>query len=127
VTLSASDISAIRAAGEALAQAFESPDATAWVDFYADDAIFVGPGVQAIEGRRALLEAAPRITISSMRIAVESTLGSGEFATTLGRATWVSGPKGSDAPVVRRRFLMVWRREQGGNWRIVREMLNEDL
>jgi uncharacterized protein (TIGR02246 family) len=127
LALSTSDISAIRAAERALAQAFESPDLTAWVDSYTDDAIFVGPGVPAIEGRRALLDAAPQTSISSMEIAADSTLGTGDFAATLGRATWLSGPKGSDAPSVRRRFLMVWRREQDGAWRIAREMLNEDL
>jgi ketosteroid isomerase-like protein len=127
LALSASDISAIRAAERALADAFESPDLTAWVDSYTDDAIFVGPGVPAIEGRQALLEAAPRISISSMEIAADSTLGTGDLAATLGRATWVSGPKGSDAPMVRRRFLIVWRRDLDGAWRIAREMLNEDL
>lgn len=127
MALSTSDISAIRAAERALAQAFESPDLTAWVDSYTDDAIFVGPGVPAIEGRSGLLDAAPQISISSMEIAADSTLGTGDFAATLGRATWVSGPKGSDAPRVRRRFLMVWRRELDGAWRIAREMLNEDL
>jgi len=127
VTLSPSDISAIRAAERSLAQAFESPDLTAWVDSYTDDAIFVGPGAAAVQGRAALLEVAPHITISSMEIDVESTLGAGDLAATYGRGSWVTGPKGSDAPIVRRRFLMVWRRDLDGAWRIAREMLNEDL
>jgi len=127
VTLSHSDISAIRAAERSLAQAFESPDLTVWVDSYTDDAIFVGPGAPAIEGRAALLEVAPHISISSMEIKAHSTLGAGDLAATCGRASWVSGPKGSDAPTVRRRFLMVWRRDLDGAWRIAREMLNEDL
>jgi len=125
--LSTSDISAIRAAERALAQAFESPDLTAWVDSYTGDAIFVGPGAPAIEGRAALLEVAPHISISSMESEVQSTLGAGDLAVTCGRASWVSGPKGSDASTVRRRFLMVWRRDLDGAWRIAREMLNEDL
>lgn len=127
MALSPSDISAIRAAEKALAEAFESHDLTAWVDFYTDDAIFVGPAAPAIEGRSAFIDAAPRISISSMEIVADSTLGTGDFAATLGRATWVSGPKGSDAPTVRRRFLMVWRREPDGRWRIARELLNEDV
>ena len=32
-----------------------------------------------------------------------------------------------DVPVVRRRLLMVWRREADGQWRIARELLNEDV
>ena len=127
MALSSSDVAAIRAAEEALAEAFEAPDPTAWVDFYTDDAIFVGPGMPAIEGRNGFLDAARELTISSMEIAVDSTLGAGDFAATLGRARWVSGPKGSDGPMQRRRFLMVWRREPDGRWRIARELLNEDL
>jgi ketosteroid isomerase-like protein len=127
LTLSTSDIAAIRAAEKALAQAFESADRAAWVQSYTEDAIFAGPGLPAIEGRPALLEIAPQISISSMEIAAQSTLGAGDLAATFGGATWVSGPKGSGAPTVRRRFLMVWRRDLDGAWRIAREMLNEDL
>jgi ketosteroid isomerase-like protein len=127
LTLSTSDISAIRAAEEGIAEAFDSSDPTAWVDFYTDDAVFVGPGVPALEGRHAVLDAAPHISISAMEILADSTLGGGDFAATLGRATWVSGSNGTDAQRVRRRFLMVWRREPDGRWRIAREMLSEDV
>ena len=110
----------------ALADAFESPDSTAWVDFYTDDAVFVGPGVTALEGRRALLDAAPHVSISSMEIIADSTLGMGEFAATMGRVTWMS-PNGPEPHRVHRRFLMVWHREPDGRWRIAREMLNDDV
>jgi ketosteroid isomerase-like protein len=35
--------------------------------------------------------------------------------------------EGLNAPEVRRRFLMVWRREADERWRIARELLNEDV
>ena len=127
MTLSSSDVAAIRDAEKALAEAFEASDPTAWVDYYTEDAIFVGPGMPAIEGRDALLSVAPSVVISSMEIVADSTLGVGDFAATHGRGSWVSGPKGSDAPQVRRRFLMVWRRDADGRWRIARELLNEDV
>jgi ketosteroid isomerase-like protein len=127
VTLSAADISALRAAESALAAAFESPDAASWVDFYTEDAIFVGPGAPAMEGRSALLDAAPHLSLSAVEINAESTFGTDAFAAVLGRASWVSGPKGADLARVRRRFLMVWRREPDGRWRIACEMLNEDV
>jgi ketosteroid isomerase-like protein len=126
MALSASDITAIRTAEQALAEAFEAGDPTAWVDFYTEDAIFAAPGVSTIQGRAGLLEAAHNIAISSMQITADSTLGTGDFASTFGRASWVAGRKGSDAPVLRRRFLMVWRRD-GVRWRIARELLNDDL
>jgi uncharacterized protein (TIGR02246 family) len=127
LALSPSDAAAIRGAERALADAFESPDHTAWVDFYTDDAIFVGPGMAAIEGRDALLRAAEVLSISSVEIVTESTLGADDFAATYGRGSWVNGPKGSNSPRVRRRFLMVWRREHDNRWRIARELLNDDV
>jgi uncharacterized protein (TIGR02246 family) len=126
VAVSSSDIAAIRAAEAALAAAFEDRDPTAWVDSYTDDAIFAGPGAPTIEGRAALLAAAPQIAISSMQIVADSTVGDGDFAATTGRASWVRGPRESEAPTTRRRFLMVWRREPDGRWRIARELLNDD-
>jgi len=127
VTLPSSDIAAIRAAENVLAEAFEDRDPTAWVSCYTEDAIFIGPGSPAIEGRAALLAVAPQVTMSSLEIVADSTIGAGDFAATTGRATWVSGPKDSGAPTMRRRFLMVWRRDVDGRWRIARELLNEDL
>ena len=127
MALTPSDLEAIRAAERALADAFEDPDPTAWVDFYTEDMAFAAPGVQTIQGRAAFLDAARETVISSMQIVADSTIGAGGFAATFGRATWVSGPKGSDSPVRRRRLLMVWRKEPDGRWRIARELLNEDL
>ena len=127
MTLSTSDLAAIRAAEHSLAAAFESSDPNAWVDSYTDDAIFVGPGAPALEGRAALLELAPRISMSSLEIEAQSTLGAGDLAARFGRATWISGANGPDPVTVRRRFLMVWRRDLDGVWRIAREMLSEDV
>jgi uncharacterized protein (TIGR02246 family) len=127
MALSPSDVAAIRAAEEALAKAFEDPDPTAWVDFYTEDAVFAGPGAPTIEGRAALLDAARETVISSLQIIADSTIGADDFAATSGRASWVSGPKGSDSPEQRRRLLMVWRKEPDGRWRIARELLTEDL
>ena len=127
MTLSSPDVAAIRSAERALADAFEASDPTAWVDYYTEDAIVVGPGIPAIEGRDALMVVASAVEISSMEIVADSTLGAGDFAATQGRASWVNGPRGSDSPRVRTRFLMVWRRDANGRWRIARELLNEDL
>ena len=127
MTLSSSDVAAIRSAEKALAEAFEASDPTAWVDYYTEDAIFVGPGMPAVEGRDALLDLAPVVVISAMEIVADSTIGAGDFAATQGHVNWVSGPKGTDARGVRRRFLMVWRRDAGGRWRIARELLSEDV
>jgi uncharacterized protein (TIGR02246 family) len=128
VPLSSSDIDALRAAEEALVKSFEASDPTAWVDFYADDAIFVAPGGAAIEGRAALLAHARQMTpLSSARIVAQTTDGDGDMAAALGSASWVNGPRDSGGTTSRVRFLIVWRREVDGRWRLARELLNADV
>jgi ketosteroid isomerase-like protein len=120
--LSSSDLAAILESEQALAKALESADPMDWVGFYTEDAVFVGPRAPALEGRAAFLAAAPRIDMKSVELVAESTVGDGEFAARLGRAAWLSA-----SAQVRRRFLMVWRHEADGQWRIVREMLTDDV
>jgi ketosteroid isomerase-like protein len=112
----------IRAAADALAAAFDAPDPAAWVDHYTEDAMFIGPRAAAVEGRAALLALVPHLSMSDVAIVVESVIGSGDLAAAVGRAAW----DGGDGERVRRRFLMVWRRD-AGRWRLAREMLVDDL
>jgi uncharacterized protein (TIGR02246 family) len=128
VSASSSDIGAIRAAEQTLVESFEAADPTAWVDSYTDDAIFVAPGMAAIEGREALLAHARQMSpLSSARIDARTTEVEGDMAATLGTASWVSGPRGAEGTASRVRFLIVWRREPDGRWRIARELLNADV
>ena len=119
--LSSTDVVALRAAEQALAESFEAADPTARVDSYTDDAIR-GPRGAAVEGRDALLARAREMTPLSARIEAQTTDGDGDVAAVLGRASWVSGGTTS-----RVRFLIVWRREADGHWRIARELLNADV
>ncbi len=122
------DVAALRAAEQVLVESFEASDPTAWVDSYTDDAIFVAPGSAAIEGRAALLAHAQQMTpLSSARIVAQTTDGDGDIAAALGSASWVNGPKDSGGTTSRVRFLIVWRREADGRWRIARELLNADV
>lgn len=123
--LSSADLAAIRAAERALQEAVEAPEPTAWVDCYTEDAVFLAPGRPVIEGREALLAHARQMSrMSSLRIDPKSTDGDGDVAAVVAFASWVTGPRGSDAPTTRVRSLMVWRREADGHWRVCREMLN---
>jgi ketosteroid isomerase-like protein len=128
MALSPGDVAALRAAERSLVESFEASEPTAWVDFYTDDAVFVAPGIAAIEGRGALLAHARQMTpLSSAHIDAQTTDGDGDLAATLGIASWVNGSKDSGGPESRLRFLIVWRREGDGRWRIARELLNSDV
>jgi transport factor 2 (NTF2)-like protein len=50
-----SDANAIRQAEKALVASMSDPDPTAWVKFYAHDAVFLPPNEPAVQGREALV------------------------------------------------------------------------
>ena len=62
-----------------------------------------------------------------MEIVADSTLGTGDFAATLGGQPGSAGRRVRTAEWFADAFLMVWRREPDGRWRIARELLNEDV
>lgn len=117
----------IRAAERALEKALESPDPTAWVYAYTEDAVFVAPGVPAVQGRAALLQMAKAMKpLSSVSIKALRTDGSGNLAYVYGQASWVSGRPPNAGPVTNVRLIIVWRKEADGQWRVAQELLNAE-
>lgn len=117
----------IRAAERALEQALQSPDPTAWVYSYTEDAVFVAPGAPAVQGRAALLQMARAMKpLSSVSIQPVRTEGSGGLATVYAHASWVSGRPPEAGSVSKVRGIIVWRKEADGQWRVAQELLNAD-
>jgi uncharacterized protein (TIGR02246 family) len=121
------DPNEIRAAERALEQALESTDPGAWVYAYTEDAVFVGPGSPAVEGRAALLDMAramkPLSMVSIRTLRIE---GSGNVACCYAHASWVSGRYPEAGSATHMRGILVWRKEADGQWRVAMELLNID-
>jgi uncharacterized protein (TIGR02246 family) len=119
------DEAEIRIAEHALAAALESPDPTAWVYEYTEDAVFVAPGAPAVEGREALLAMARAMKpMSSVSIKALRTEGFGKLAYVYGLASWVSGRSPNAGARVNLRLVIIWRKEADGKWRVAQEILN---
>jgi uncharacterized protein (TIGR02246 family) len=119
------DETEIRSAERALQNALESPDATAWVYHYTEDAMFVGPGAPAVQGREALLAMAKAMQpLSSVSIVPLRTEGSGSIAYTYAEGSWVNGRPPSTGTTTHVRLVIVWRKEADGVWRVSQELLN---
>ena len=122
------DETEIRAAERVLVEAIESPDLTAWVYVYTEDAIFVAPSAPAIQGRNALLQFAKSMNpLSSVVITPIRTEGYGKLAYVYGRASWINGRPPSAGQPSNVRLVIVWRKEADGKWRIAQELLNADI
>ncbi len=121
------DDAEIRAAERRLVEALESPDATAWVYEYTQDATFVHPSAPAIQGREALLQFARSMApLSSVVITPIRTEGQGTLAYVYGRGTWVNGRPPAGGSQSRVRLVIVWRKEGDGKWRIALEIMTAD-
>ena len=119
------DETEIRTAERALEAALESLDPTAWVYAYTEDAMFVGPGAPAVQGREALLQMAKAMKpLSSVSIKALRTEGNGNLAYVYGEASWVNGRSPSEGSTTNLRLVIVWRKEADGQWRVAQEILN---
>lgn len=121
------DENEIRAAERALVAALEAADPTAWVYMYTEDAIFVGPGSPAVEGRAALLRMAHAMRpLSSVVLTPIKTEGDGKVACVYGRGSWGSGRPPNEGGETRVRLVIVWRKEGDGQWRVAQEVMTPD-
>ncbi len=117
----------IRAAERLLVQNLQSPDPTAWVYSYTEDAVFVAPGAPAVRGRDALLQMAKAMKpMSSVAILPVRTEGSGELAAVYFSGSWVNGRPPEAGSVSKVRGILVWRKEADGQWRVAQELLHAD-
>lgn len=116
------DEAEIREAERRLEQALSSPDRTAWVYEYTEDAVFVGWD-HRVEGRAALLEmAAGMQAMSEVSIRPLRTELSAGHATVWFEGSWVSGPPGSSSRVDASGTIQ-WRKESDGHWRVAHEQI----
>ena len=119
------DETEIRTAERALEAALESLDPTAWVYAYTEDAMFVGPGAPAVQGREALLQMAKAMKpLSSVSIKALRTEGNGNLAYVYGEASWINGRSPNEGSTTNLRLVIVWRKEADGQWRVAQEILN---
>lgn len=113
----------IRAAERAVIAALESPDPTAWVYMYTEDAVFLessGP----VSGRPALLSMAKTMApLSSVTITPLRTVGHGDLAYVYCTGSWVNGRSTNAGPRSNVRGVLIWRKQADGKWLIAQEVL----
>ena len=121
------DEAEIRAAERALEQALQSSDPTAWVYLYTEDAVFAAPGEPSVHGRPALLQMAKAMRpLSSVSIQPLRTEGSAGLAAVYAKASWISGRPPEAGSIAKVRGIIVWRKEDDGQWRVAQELLHAE-
>jgi uncharacterized protein (TIGR02246 family) len=101
-----------------------------WIDFWAEDAVMMPPGLPPIRGKAAIrqyVETAAKLPGFQIRWEPESVCvsQSGDLAYMIERnVTTINDPQGKEI-TTHGKVVTVWRREADGSWRNVVDMWNE--
>ena len=101
-----------------------------WIDFWADDAVMMPPGLPPVRGKAAIrqyVEAAAQVPGFQIRWEPESVhvSQSGDLAYMFERnVVTINDPQGNPV-TVHGKVVTVWRKDADGSWRNVVDMWNE--
>lgn len=120
------DEAEIRAAERSVVAFLEDADVSKRAYAYTEDATFCMSGAPVIQGRQEMLSR-PNRQLFSVSLNPEATEGHGNLAYVYGHfSCFVGRTATSIGTPIDLRFLMVWRKEADGVWRIAKEFLNTD-
>jgi len=118
------DPAEIRAAERSVVAMLEDPDVSKRAYAYTEDATFCRSGVPVVQGRQEMLNRT-KTQLFDVLLEPHITEGHGNLACVYGRFSCLVGrTPASPGTSVALRFLIVWRKEADGVWRIAREFLN---
>ena len=118
--------SAIAAASREFSARYERGDAAGQAALYADDAVILPPGRAAIRGRSAIQAywtLAPGQRVLAHRVTADSVLMDGGAAYDWGTYT-VRGERNGEPYAGGGKYLIVWRQDRSGAWRMQLDMWN---
>jgi len=126
----AGDLAAIEAFNRAYLTAINAGDLSAFSALTTDGHVMIAPNRPPVRGRAAMVEAMGRafemFTIEETWTPVETEVA-GDWAWQRGTYTVAAAPKGGgQGSRSTGNFLRIFRRQQDGSWRMVRDMFNSD-
>ena len=133
-TQPAHDVTSARTAIErqaaAWAEAVNRGDVDALADLYTTDAILMAPNAEPLRGRegvRSFMNVVRGLSPRDVRLTVEEVDVCGDTAYEVGSYTMNLQPPGQARMTDRGKYLVVWKRQADGSWRIHRDIFNTNL
>lgn len=108
--------------------AHENGDADALADLVTEDAILWAPGMEEVRGRSAIRAAAQAmftaLRVTAFEIDSRELTVHGELAYELATYSETLAYEGTEPSPVRGRYMIVWKREDDGQWSVHRNMFH---
>ncbi|MEW6271389.1 MAG: SgcJ/EcaC family oxidoreductase [Thermodesulfobacteriota bacterium] len=118
---------AIEAANARFSEAFARGDASALAAMYTPDAIVLPPDSEMIRGNDAIGQFWKATRDSGVRSAVLTTVDvgrSGDVAYEAGNVSLTIDPAGGEPTTAAAKYVVVWKREADGSWKLHRDIWN---
>jgi uncharacterized protein (TIGR02246 family) len=111
-------------------EAFNRGDAAALAAMYDTGAVVLAPNAPVMRGRQnieALWAGARQQGFKTLSLAVNSVEVIGNHAIELGDYTLVIQPPGQAEMTDRGKYMVVWKRQPDGSWKLYRDMFNTSM
>ncbi len=128
------DVAAVRKAIEEtnakFAEAFNRGDAAAVAALYTDDATMLPPNDEAVQGKQKIQEFGDglvKMGAKGLTLTTVSVGGNGDTAYEIGKYTITIQPEGQAAMLDTGKYVVVWKKQADGAWRLHADIWNSDL
>jgi ketosteroid isomerase-like protein len=130
----ATDVAAVRQAIEAgnagLIAAMEKGDSVSAASFYDPEAMIMPHGMPASTGHGEIPkffgEFLSTMKVSGMKLEVQNVVADGILAVETGRYVWTLAPATGKAMTESGKYVVVWRKQSDGSWKLYRDIFNTD-
>lgn len=106
-------------------------DIAALSAFYTDDALLLAPNAKALRGRAEIdksnTEMMAAVKVTALKLATDDVITTADYAIETGTYDQTLQPKTGKAIHDVGKYVVVWKKQPDGSWRISREIYNSDL
>jgi uncharacterized protein (TIGR02246 family) len=135
VAATSADAGAVREAIEAsnakYVDAMKRADTTVLAAIYAEDAVVMMPNTERWRGlaavRSGLGAMLTQMSVKDVRITTDDVMLGGDLAVESGTYETTLQPRGGAEIKDKGKYVVVWKRQTDGSWKIIREANNSDL
>ena len=128
------DLSQIRPAIEEgnakFGEAFRQGDSGAVAALYTDDAILLPPNSETIQGKEgidAFWSGAIQMGVKNAVLSTVNLVDMGDFVCEIGKYELTIQPEGQEAFEDHGKFLVIWKQETDGNWKLHIDIWNTSM
>jgi uncharacterized protein (TIGR02246 family) len=120
----------IEQAAVRFSEAFNRGDTPALAAMYDTGGVVLAPNAPPMRGRQnieALWAGARQQGFKTLNLIVDSVEPIGNYAIELGRYTLVIQPAGQGEMTDRGKYMVLWKRQADGSWKLYRDMFNTSM